>query len=77
MKRLKDRESGGDVITYGGVQTVQSLLSAGLVDELFLIVEPVSLGGGGKVFEQRAGYEFVEAKGFSCGHVILRYRVKK
>ena len=73
VRRLKERHGKGDVIAYGGVQTVQGLLAAGLVDELFLIIEPVALPDGEQVFSRRSNYELVEAKGFTCGHVILHY----
>jgi dihydrofolate reductase len=35
----------------GGADTVQQYLRAGLVDELHLVVVPVLLGGGERLFE--------------------------
>ena len=76
VRRLKEELTEGDLIVYGGVQTVQTLVKAGLVDELFLIVDPVSLGKGERLFTSRANYEVVEAKAFQSGSAILRYRPK-
>lgn len=74
VKKLKDEEGKGDVIVYGGVQMVQALIAGGVVDELFLIVDPVSLGDGSRLFTTRASYEVIEARRFECGSVILRYK---
>ena len=74
VQELKARDGQGDVIAYGGVQMVQSLVAAGMVDELFLIVEPLSLGQGAAVFTSRASYRLIEAKSFESGHVILHYQ---
>ena len=68
--------SEGDVMVYGGVQTVQALIEKGLVDELFLLVEPVALGEGKKLFSSRTSYEVIETKKFECGIVVLHYRKK-
>ena len=35
----------------GGAQVIRQALSAGLVDELSIIVAPVVLGGGKRLFE--------------------------
>lgn len=50
---MKAREGEGDVISYGGVQLVRSLIGARLVDELLLIIEPATLAEGGKVSNTR------------------------
>jgi dihydrofolate reductase len=40
----------GDIIVAGSAQLVQSLLAADLVDELHLMVFPVALGAGKRLF---------------------------
>ena len=44
------REDGGDLHVIGSTQLVRTLLEAGLVDELRLMIDPVTLGGGKRFF---------------------------
>ncbi|MDQ3310516.1 MAG: dihydrofolate reductase family protein [Actinomycetota bacterium] len=46
---LRDRK-GGDLAVMGSVSLVQTLLAEGLVDELNLMIEPILLGGGKRIF---------------------------
>jgi dihydrofolate reductase len=46
---LRARE-GGDLVVWGSVSLVQALLAAGQVDELTLMIEPILLGGGKRIF---------------------------
>ncbi len=72
---LKAR-AGGDVLVAGSRQLVQGLLALGLVDELRLLVYPVLLGGGKKLFADegaRADFEVVETGAAGeCATVVLR-----
>jgi dihydrofolate reductase len=43
-------EEGGDLIIWGSVSLVQALLIEGLVDQLNLMIEPILLGGGKRIF---------------------------
>ncbi|AQZ70414.1 Bifunctional deaminase-reductase domain protein [[Actinomadura] parvosata subsp. kistnae] len=45
------RESGGDIGVHGSIELARSLLRAGLVDELRLVVAPAVVGRGRRVFE--------------------------
>jgi dihydrofolate reductase len=49
VSRLR-QEPGGDILVNGSVQLVQTLLAHGLVDELRLMVFPVVLGKGKRLF---------------------------
>jgi dihydrofolate reductase len=42
---------GKDVLVMGGADVIRQALDAGLVDELSIIVAPVVLGGGKRLFE--------------------------
>ena len=44
------REQGGDLHVIGSTELVQVLFEAGLVDELRLMIDPVVLGGGKRLF---------------------------
>jgi dihydrofolate reductase len=44
------QEDGGDVHVIGSLQLVQTLIEHDLVDELRLMIDPVVLGGGKRVF---------------------------
>jgi dihydrofolate reductase len=48
-ERLK-RELDGEIVIHGSVSLVQALLEAGLVDELRLMIFPVVLGDGQRLF---------------------------
>ena len=74
---LKD-EPGQAVYVVGGPGLVATLMNAGLVDELRLIVQPVILGGGLPLFggvQQRHALELVTAAPGAGGRVDLTYRV--
>jgi dihydrofolate reductase len=71
-----DAAGGADVRLGGGVATIQQFLRARLVDELHLVVVPVLLGGGERLFDNldggAEGYECVEfAPSPSVAHVRL------
>ena len=49
VSRLKD-EVDGDIVVHGSAQLAQALVEQGLVDELRLMVFPVVLGSGKRLF---------------------------
>jgi dihydrofolate reductase len=67
------RTSHQDIIAYGGASFVSSLINADLIDEYYLFVNPVALGNGLKIFNERTNLKLVEAKTFSCGVAVLKY----
>ena len=46
------RQGGGDVLVWGSAALVRALLAEGLVDELNLMIEPIVLGGGKRIFPE-------------------------
>jgi dihydrofolate reductase len=72
-------EPGNDLIAWGGVKFAQSLVKAGLVDEVDLTVYPVAIGKGLSPFTELPKYlslELKSAQAFSKGVVAHVYRVR-
>jgi dihydrofolate reductase len=75
IRELK-RLPGRDMHAVGGARLIGSLLEAGLVDELQLIVHPVLLGGGKALFErvrQRQALRTLQVSARPAGAVELRF----
>jgi dihydrofolate reductase len=73
---LRERQ-GGDVSIMGSTQLVRSLFEADLVDELNLMIEPIVLGGGKRIFpDDGAAHRFalVSATTAKTGVQICRYQ---
>ena len=76
VARLKQGE-GPDLLTQGSSVLVQSLLAAGLVDELSLLTFPVLLGRGKSFFGDAAKpgeLELISSQTSTTGVIIARYR---
>jgi dihydrofolate reductase len=76
VSRLKQED--GETITLNGSATLlRSLLSARLVDELRLLLHPVVLGSGDRLFdkgEDRVALRLTECKAYDNGVVSLTYQ---
>jgi dihydrofolate reductase len=71
-------QPGGDLILWGSLTLARSLLSAGLVDTLHLLVIPVVIGRGRQLLTEDTGaLTLLEAKPYPSGIVSLRYAVAK
>jgi dihydrofolate reductase len=71
------RGEGGDIVISGSGSLVRSLLQYGLLDELKLMIHPVLVGGGKRLFEdggEQKALELVESKTFETGVLYLTYR---
>lgn len=67
----------GDIVVHGSAQLVQGLLERDLVDELRLMVFPVVLGNGKRLFGEtgdKKRWRLVESKTVGDGVQILVYR---
>jgi dihydrofolate reductase len=51
VERAVEAAGGKDVHVMGGADVIRQALEAGLVDELSIIIAPVVLGGGKRLFE--------------------------
>ena len=71
------RQPGKAITILGSGALVRSLLREGLLDELTLMVHPVILGGGKRLFEDgydRRPLELIDSRTFGTGVVYLTYR---
>jgi dihydrofolate reductase len=76
VAKLKDEQSG-DIVVHGSAQLVQALLEEGLVDELRLMVFPVVLGSGKRLFGEtgdKKPLRLVDARTVGDGVSILVYQ---
>jgi dihydrofolate reductase len=76
VSALRD-QSGGDIYIYGSLTLVRALLTEGLVDELVLMIEPITLGGGKTLFPgdgEARKLELISAQTAKTGVQICRYR---
>jgi dihydrofolate reductase len=73
---LKQRYDG-DILIAGSAQLVQSLIDLDLIDEMRLMVFPVVLGKGTRLFgetSERKPLELVDSRGLENGVFLLTYR---
>ncbi|MCW3107424.1 MAG: deaminase, partial [Segetibacter sp.] len=73
------KQSGKDIIVYGGSSFVSALVKEGLIEEFHLFVNPVALGKGVPTFEKLENWQQLKLKKtITCnsGIVILHYDLK-
>lgn len=76
IAKLK-QDDGGDITVYGSANLAAQLIQEDLVDELNLMIEPVVLGGGKRLFPEDGvlrGFELVSATSAGTGVQICKYR---
>jgi dihydrofolate reductase len=77
VNKIKNEQSGKDIVVYGGAGFVSSLIKNNLIDEFYLFVNPAAIGNGLSIFEGRTNLKFVKSIPFSCGVVVLNYEPVK
>ena len=78
VRALKE-EPGQNILTDGSSQLVHALLEHGLVDELHLLVYPITLGSGKRVLPDgvHSTFELLSAKPYPTGVVGLHYALRR
>ena len=78
VSRLKE-QPGQDILIAGSGLLVNSLLQDDLVDEYRLLVYPVVLGSGKRLFKEgsNTSLRLVETKPFGSGVVLLTYQQER
>ena len=77
IRKLK-QQPGKNIYVVGGATLVGSLMNAGLIDEIQLMVNPLLLGGGKALFKdvkERKVLKQVRTKTLRSGKVSLTYTV--
>ncbi|MGC4044448.1 MAG: dihydrofolate reductase family protein [Armatimonas sp.] len=79
VRQLKAQE-GGDILIFGSNTLVQYLREHDLVDEYRLMIFPVVLGSGMRLFENSEdakGLKLIDSRRFDSGVMVLAYEVDK
>jgi hypothetical protein len=74
---LRDQPGDGYLSVSGSAQVARTLLTADLVDELLLLVEPIVLGGGKTIFAsdgEARRFELLSSQTATTGVLINRYQ---
>jgi dihydrofolate reductase len=70
---------GKDIIVWGSGDLVQTLMREKLVDEYFLMIHPLVIGTGKKLFKEGSAYQELELKSSvttKSGIIVATYAVK-
>lgn len=78
IRRLK-QEPGKSLLQYGVGKLTHTMLKHGLVDELRILVFPVALGAGPRIFENMGvtTLKLLDSRIFSSGAIALHYQPQK
>ncbi|MFE9205412.1 dihydrofolate reductase family protein [Micromonospora sp. NPDC007230] len=71
------RQEGGDIGVHGSISLAQSLLKAGLADELRLVITPTLAHDGRRLFDHDDTLRrltLLDAQSTPSGHLLLGYR---
>lgn len=76
--RALKAQPGGSILTDGSSQLVHALIEHGLVDELHLLVYPITLGSGKRVLPEgvHAAFELKSVTPYPTGVVGLHYTAR-
>jgi dihydrofolate reductase len=72
--RALKAQDGGELQVHGSATLATSLHAAGLIDEYRLVIFPVTVGGGKRLFTLEAppsGYELITSRATSAGAIYL------
>ncbi len=75
----KLKSQPGNYLSAGGPGLIASLMRFGLVDEFWLYISPIILGGGKRLFPKLKSampLELMETRRFDAGLTLMRYRTK-
>jgi dihydrofolate reductase len=79
IQKLK-QEDGKDMYVFGSAILSESLMNAGLFDEIRLCIAPVIQGKGRRLFTeafQKQNLKLIEEQTLPNGGVLVKYEVRK
>jgi dihydrofolate reductase len=78
LMRLKHSD-GGDIVVHGSVTLVQSLMDHDLIDQYHVLVYPVVIGSGKRLFRagQQSKFQLVDSTVFGSGVAALTYQPER
>ncbi len=71
---------GSEILVFGSPSATHALMAENLIDEYWLVVNPILLGQGVPLFQNikdRTALKLVKSKIFESGVVCLHYEVKR
>jgi dihydrofolate reductase len=71
------KQTGEDIVVYGGAGFVSNLVNENLIDELNLFINPTAIGHGLKIFPGRTNLQLLKSQSYECGVVVNTYSPKK
>jgi dihydrofolate reductase len=74
VTRLKQEQAKGYLLAQGGTRFARSLVETGLIDEYRLVIHPVVLGAGERLFTAPLTIEPISITAFSGGAVAHVFR---
>jgi dihydrofolate reductase len=72
VKSLK-KQSGKDLLVYGGADFVSSLIMENLIDEYYIFRKPVAIGNGLSIFKERKLLELESSVIYKNGTILTKF----
>lgn len=75
VRALKE-QNGGDLVVFGSTQLVKTLIANDLVDEFRLMIDPVLVGGGKRIFDDDGALrllQLVDVQPTPTGAILATY----
>jgi dihydrofolate reductase len=78
IRKLK-QQPGQNILQFGCGELTYTMVEAGLVDELRFLIYPVTVGSGGRIFEQiaKTPMTLLSSQAFATGVVAVHYQPKQ
>jgi dihydrofolate reductase len=78
FRQAKEAARNGKISIAGGANTINQYLAAGLIDEIWLHIAPVTIGSGARLFAGVPNLKLEPVETSSTSHVThIRYKVMK
>ncbi len=74
LEAVTKRKQEADFAVIGGVRTARAFVRLGLIDEYVLLVHPVAIGNGERVFIGRVNLELIGTKTYKSEVMRVHYR---